>query len=105
MLGTEGVSPMEGDWISLAALGSFSGVVFTVTVVSQFLKGLVDKVVKLPTRLLVLSTSWGVLLGYRYVMSGTIGADGVFLDVLNGFLVSLTAMGAHTLAKDKLGWK
>lgn len=96
---------MEGQWITLATLGSFGGVVFTVTVVSQFLKGVIDKVLKVPTRLLVLCVSWVVLMGYRHVITGALHADGIFLDILNGFMVSLTAMGTHALAREKLGWK
>lgn len=96
---------MDGEWITLATLGNFSGVVFSVTVVSQFLKGLVDQAIKMPTRLLVLLVSWTVLLGHRFVMSGGLDFEGLYLDGLNGFLVSLTAMGAHTLARERLGWK
>lgn len=96
---------MDGEWITLSTLSGFGGVVFTVTLVSQFLKGIVDKAVKVPTRLLVLVISWTILLGYRYVQSGALTGEGLFLDVLNGFLVSLAAMGAHTLAREKLGWK
>jgi hypothetical protein len=100
-----GVTVMQTDWISAATLGTFGGVVMVVTLISQFLKGAVDRVGKMPTRLLVLVLSWGILLGRRYIMDGTIGFEGLFLDALNGFLVALTAMGAHAFAKDNLNWK
>jgi len=93
------------DWITLSMLGSFTGAVFTVTVISQFLKEIVDHYVKLPTRVLVLVISWLVLLGYRYVTKGALHPEGVYLDVLNGFLVALASMGAHSVAKDRLGWR
>lgn len=96
---------MDGDWITLGTLGNLSGVVFAVTIVSQFLKGILDRAVKMPTRLMVLLISWIVLLGYRYAITGALHFDGLFLDILNGFVVSLTAMGAHTLARERLGWK
>lgn len=96
---------MEGEWITLSTLGTFGGVVFAVTVISQFLKGMVDRAVKMPTRILVLLISWLVLLGHRYVTTGPLQFDGIFLDLLNGFLVSLAAMGAHSLAREKFGWK
>lgn len=96
---------MEGDWITLATLGSFSGVVFATTLVAQFVKEPLDKVVKIPTRLLVLFVAWFILMGYHWVQMGRFTAAGLFLDLLNGFVVTLAAMGAHSLAQDKLGWK
>ncbi|HYF91654.1 MAG TPA: hypothetical protein VD969_05380 [Symbiobacteriaceae bacterium] len=95
----------QGDWITVATLGTFGGVVFAVTIISQFLKGAMDRVVKTRTRLLVLAISWVVLLGRRYVMDGALGLDTVFLDFLNGFLVALAAMGAHSIARDNFNWK
>lgn len=95
----------QGDWITMASLGTFGGVVFVVTLICQFLKGAVDRVFKLPTRLLVLTASWAVLLGRRFVMDGAMPPDGLFLDFLNGFLVALAAMGAHSFARDHLRWK
>lgn len=95
---------MEKDWISMATLQTFSGVVFVVTVISQFLKGPVDGLMKVPTRWVVLAVSWLVLLGRRYVM-GEMSLDGAFVDLLNGFLVALTAMGAHSVVRDNLKWK
>lgn len=96
---------MEGEFLSMATLGTFGGVVFAVTVVSQFLKGTLDRVLKMPTRLMVLVLSWLVLLGRTFVMNGAFAVDTVFLDLLNGFLVALAAMGAHSVAKDNLKWK
>lgn len=95
----------QGDWITMASLGTFGGAVFAVTLICQFLKDAVDRVVKVPTRLLVLAVSWVVLLGRRFFMDGTMPLDGLFLDFLNGFLVALAAMGAHSFARDHLRWK
>lgn len=89
----------------MSALGTFSGVVFAVTVVTQFLKGQVDQVLQLPTRVLTLLVSWAVLVGHRYFLNGSITLDGLFLDSLNAFLVALTAMGVYSVVKDNLCWK
>lgn len=96
---------MQEDWITMASLGTFGGAVFAVTLICQFLKGSMDKVLKMPTRLMVLIVAWLLLLGRRFVMDGALALDGVFLDVLNGFLVALAAMGAHSFARDNLKWK
>ena len=96
---------LQGEWITLATLGTFSGVVFTAMLICQFLKGALDRFVKIPTRLTVLVISWAILLGHRYITTGTLAFEGIYLDALNGFLVALSAMGAHSVAKDNLKWK
>jgi uncharacterized membrane protein len=96
---------MEGEWITLSSLGTFGGAVFAVTLISQFLKDVVDKYTHLPTRFMVLLIAWAVLLGHRFVLTGNLAFADVFLDLLNGFLVALAAMGAHSVAKTNLKWK
>jgi len=96
---------MEGDWITLSSLGTFGGTVFVVTLMTQFMKGALDRMVYLPTRLVALLLSWAVLMGHRFVTTGDLAFAGLFLDFLNGFLVALTAMGAHQVAKTHLNWK
>ena len=96
---------MDGEWITLSSLGTLGGVVFAVTLISQFLKGLVDRIVKLPTRALVLLISWAILLGHRQIVAGGLTFEYVYLDILNGFLVALTSMCAHGMAKEHLKWK
>lgn len=96
---------VQNDWITLSTLGTFSGAVFVVTLISQFLKETIDRIAKFPTRIIVLVLSWLVLLGRQYVMTGGLTVEGAFLDLLNGFLVALSAMGAHAFAKDNFQWK
>lgn len=96
---------MQNEWITLSSLGTFGGTVFAVTLMSQFLKGYVDHMTKVPTRFLVLVLAWVVLVGRRTVMTGDLTGAGLFLDFLNGFLVALAAMGTHAMAKDHLKWQ
>jgi uncharacterized membrane protein YjjP (DUF1212 family) len=96
---------MQGEWITMSTVGTFSGAVFAVTLIVQFFKGALDQYVRMPTRLLALILSWAVLLGHRYVTKGAIPFEGIYLDVLNGFLVALAAMGTHAVAKDTLKWQ
>lgn len=88
----------------MSSLGTFSGVVFAVTLITQFLKEPVDRLKRMPTRMLVLLVAWAVLFGRRAAVGG-ITLDGAYLDVVNGFLVALASMGAHSVAKDNLRWK
>lgn len=99
------MTTLQNEWISLATLGTFGGVVFAVTLISQFLKGAVDRLSKVPTRILVLLIAWAILLGRRYIMQGTFGFEGFYLDLLNGLMVAVSSMGTHALAKDNLNWK
>lgn len=96
---------LQGDWFTLSSLSTFGGVVFAVTLISQFLKTAVDRFRKVRTRLLVLIVAWAVLLGHRYMTTHSLSFEGAYLDILNGFLVALTSMGAHSMAKDNLKWK
>lgn len=96
---------MQGEWITMSTMATFGGAVFTVTLIAQFLKGLIDRIVHLPTRSLVLVTAWAVLMGRRLVAADPISYEGLFLDWVNGFLVALTAMGAHGVFKDNFSWK
>jgi len=96
---------MQQDWITLSTLSTFGGAVFAVTLITQFLKGSLDRLFKARTRLLVLTVAWLVLMGRQMVASGGLSFEGVFFDLLNAFLVALAAMGAHSMAKDNIGWK
>lgn len=96
---------MGNEWITMSTLGTFGSVVFIVTVMTQFLKGIVDRFRKVPTRLLALLLAWAVLMGKHAVMDGGLTAQRVYLDLLNGFIVALAAMGSHQVAKDHLNWK
>lgn len=89
----------------MSTLTTFGGAVFTVTLTAQYLKVLIDRVVHIPTRFLVLLIAWAVLMGRRLVASDPVSFEGLFLDWVNGFLVALSAMGAHGVARDKLRWK
>lgn len=93
------------DWISMSTLGTFGGVVFVVTLMTQFLKEPLDQITHVPTRILTLALAWTVLIGRRLVLMDAVLPDGLFMDALNGFLVALSAMGAHSVARDNLRWK
>jgi len=96
---------MEDDWISASTLSTFSGVVFVVTLLVQFLKEPLDQVYKLPTRVLVLVLSWTVLMGRCVLLHEGFTLERIFLNFLNGFIVSLAAMGTHSVARDHLKWR
>jgi hypothetical protein len=93
---------MEGNWISASTLGTFSGVVFVVTIVVQFVKEPLDLIYKMPTRVLVLLVSWTVLYGRFFLVDYSFTPERLFLNFLNGFVVSLAAIGAYSVASDHM---
>jgi hypothetical protein len=99
------VTTMLGQFLTVSDIGTFSGAVFAVTLIAQFLKGPVDRIWKIPSRYLVLIIAWALLLGRHYAIDGMLSPSTWYLDLLNGFLVALAAMGTHAMAKDHFDWK
>ncbi len=78
-----------------ASLGTTAGATAATLLVVQYLKEPLDRLIKLPTRILVLIVAFLVLLGAE-----AFGADGLHwsevpLEFVNSFLVALSAMGAY----------
>lgn len=88
------------ELLTLKDLGTFSGLVIAVTLIVQFVKRDLDRLVKLRTRYVVLLLAWSLLLLLRYINGQSFAAGPLLLDFINGFLVALAAMGTHQVAKD-----
>ena len=86
------------EYITLAYLGTFAGMVVVVNIVEQFLKPLIDKIKKIHTRYIV----WLIAMILSFALqaiTGSFNAEIVYLLLLNSILVTLTAMGTYELVK------
>ena len=86
------------EYITLAYLGTFAGMVVVVNIVVQFLKPLIDKIKKIHTRYIV----WLIAMILSFALqaiTGSFNAEIVYLLLLNSILVTLTAMGTYELVK------
>lgn len=98
------------DFITLSYLATFAGTVFTVNLLVQFTKDLIDRyIAKIHTRWIVFLYAEFIMFGTAYFQH-TITQQNAFLIFLNGFLVALTAIGAYSAVlespskKDTPGW-
>lgn len=83
------------------AISTFAGTVFTVNLLVQFTKELVDKyIAKIHTRWIVFLYAELIMFGTAYFQKA-ITQENAFLIFLNGFLVALTAIGAYSTAIEK----
>ncbi len=85
------------SWAYLASIG---GTAAAVLLIVQYLKGYLDKLVHIHTRLVVLALSIVIQIGSKAVLHGLNWPD-VPLLILNGFVAATSAMGMYevTFAK------
>ncbi len=78
------------------SLGTMAGATAAVLMIVQYLKAPLDKVWKIPTRLLVYAVSFVVMLLSQY-FSGGLNAENVLLAAVNAVMVALSAYGTYEL--------
>lgn len=97
----EGVDVMqEAEFFTWEGLATMGGATIAVLLIVQYVKAPLDKVWKIPTRVLVYVLALAVLLCAEVVM-GTITAASAGLAILNAFQVALAAMGAYEVTYKK----
>lgn len=89
---------MYNDFISIATLATFAGLVAAVSIIVQFTKSMVknkfgDGAVRLYTFAIAL------LLTFIFARTGT-GIEGIVLTVINAIIVSITSMGGYEMIAD-----
>ena len=89
------------EYLSLESIGTFAGMVVAINLIVQFLKPLLDKVKKIPTRYLVWAIAVIVSTAYQAI-TGTFTAAVIYLLLLNSILLTLTAMGSYEATIKKL---
>lgn len=85
-------------WEQLATIG---GAAMATMLIVQLLKLPLDKVWKIPTRIIVFVISFIILLTATYFTQG-LTANNALLTVINAVIVALTAMGGYELTFAKL---
>ena len=86
------------SWAQLATIG---GAAMATMLIVQLLKLPLDKVWKIPTRIIVFVISFIVLILATYFTQG-LDWNTALLTVINAVIVALTAMGAYELTFKKL---
>ncbi len=94
------IAPGPDGAYSWAYLASIGGTAAAVLLIVQYLKGYLDKLVHIHTRLVVLALSIVIQIGSKAVLHGLNWPD-VPLLILNGFVAATSAMGMYevTFAK------
>lgn len=83
------------------SLGTFAGASAATLLLVQYLKLPLDKLVHIPTRLVVLVVAFLILLAAHAFGTGRIDVRQIPLLFLNAVLVSLSAMGAYEASFSK----
>ena len=86
------------SWDQLATIG---GAALATLLIVQLLKLPLDKVWKIPTRIVVFFIALVVLMLATYFTKG-LTADTALLTVINSVIVALTAMGAYEMTFKKI---
>jgi hypothetical protein len=82
------------DWLKL---GTVPGAIAATLLVLQYWKMPLDKVWKLPTRLVVFVIAFGILTAAKAATDGIVQSDWLLLGI-NTFVVGVGAMGAYELS-------
>ena len=89
------------DYITLAYLGTFAGMIVVINILVQFLKPLIDKITKFPTRYVVWVIS--IILSITVqALTGIFTAETIVLLLLNSIVLTLAAMGSYEAAVVKI---
>lgn len=101
-----GVALAEGELptepFSWEQLGTIAGAALATLLIVQLLKLPMDKVWKIPTRIVVYAIALIITMLAR-VFTGGLTAESALLAAVNAVIVALTAMGAYEITFAKVG--
>lgn len=86
------------DWSSL---GTIAGATAATLMIVQLIKAPLDRVWKLPTRLVVYVFALMIMLLAQYFAGGGLTAEGALLAAINAVMVALAAYGAYEMTFKK----
>ena len=92
------VSTQAYDWTSL---GTIAGATAAVLMIVQYIKAPLDRLWKLPTRLVVYVFALMIMLLAQYFAGGGLTAEGTLLAAINAVMVALAAYGAYEMTFKK----
>lgn len=96
----EAAAAAPADFFSWAGIGTMAGAVAAVLIIVQYIKAPLDKVWKIPTRVVVYVIAFMLLMAAD-VVSGNVSWERVGLVILNSFIVSTSAMGTYEMTFKK----
>jgi hypothetical protein len=89
------------SYITWEFLGTMSGATAAVLLIVQFLKAPLDRLWKIPTRLVAYFFAIVILIAVEIVTKGALPFDRFFLLLLNAIIVAVAAMGAYAATFQK----
>ncbi len=96
----EAVPGVPGEFFAWESIGTMAGAVAAVLIIVQYIKAPLDKVWKIPTRVVVYVIAFMLLMAAD-IVSGAISWESVGLVILNAFIVSTSAMGVYEMTFKK----
>lgn len=82
------------EFINLGYLGSLTGCVAVVILLTQFFKEIIDKYVKIPTKYVTFLFSLITMLAYQ-IGTNTFSFKNIYILLLNAIIITLTACGGY----------
>lgn len=86
---------METTAYTWDSLGTISGATAATLLIVQYIKCPLDRIIKIPTRLLTLFVSFVIMLSAELVLGHMLSVTDALLVLINSFVVALAAMGAY----------
>lgn len=87
------------EFFTWATLGSFAGAMAATGLITQFLKGIIDKALPIPTRVLAYFVALAVLTAAG-VFLGEFSAESMALNLLNAVIVATATSGTIDAAAE-----
>lgn len=82
------------DYLTIDFLTTMAGMVFTVTLLTQFFKKIIDKVKHIPTEYVVYILTLLLMFTVNFI-KGTCSFQNVFMIIINSVLVAMSAMKSY----------
>lgn len=105
MANDESEPELPTSFITWEFLGTMSGATTAVVLIVQFVKAPLDKIWKIPTRLVAYIFALIILICVEIFTKGNLPVDRIILILLNAIIVTMAAMGAYEVTFYKFDTK